>query len=53
MIEALSQNGLQVDYVAHANAILASGFVEVAGRLESAMLEATTPVEEIFAPATG
>ncbi len=53
MLEALSQNGLQVDYFAHANAILTSGLAEVAGRLESALLEATIPVEEIFAPGAG
>jgi len=53
MLEELSQNGFQVSYVVHANAILPSGFAEMAGRLESALLEATIPVEEIFVRGQG
>jgi hypothetical protein len=53
MFEALLLKGFQVDYVAHAKAILASDFPDAVGELESALLESTIPIEEIIAGGGG
>jgi len=53
MFEALLSKGFQVDYVAHAKAILANDFPDAASELESALLEATIPIEEIIAGGGG
>jgi hypothetical protein len=41
MFDALTQRGFQIEYVAHAKAILASDFPEAAAELESALIGAT------------
>ena len=53
MFEALATNGFEVRYVAHARAILAMDFPQAAGELESALIQATIPVEEIIASGGG
>lgn len=53
MFEALAQRGFQVEYIAHAKAILSSDFPEAASELEAALLEATIPIEEIIAGGGG
>jgi hypothetical protein len=53
MFEALAQRGFQVEYIAHAKAILSSDFPEAASELESALIEATIPIEEIIAGGGG
>jgi hypothetical protein len=53
MFEALTQRGFQVEYIAHAKAILSSDFPEAASELESALIEATIPIEEIIAGGGG
>jgi hypothetical protein len=53
MFEALLLKGYQVDYVAHAKAILAADFPEAVSELESALVESTIPIEEIIAGGGG
>ena len=53
MFETLSERGFQVEYIAHAKAILSSDFPEAASELESALIEATIPIEEIIAGGGG
>jgi hypothetical protein len=53
MFDALTQRGFQVEYVAHAKAILASDFPDAAAELESALMAATIPIEEIIAGGGG
>ena len=53
MFDALIEKGFQVVYQAHAKAILSSDFPDAAGELESALLEATIPIEEIIAGGGG
>ncbi len=53
MFDALIGRGFQVEYQAHAKAILSSDFPDAAIELESALLGATIPVEEIIAGGGG
>jgi hypothetical protein len=53
MFDALTQRGFQVEYVAHAKAILASDFPDAATELESALMATTIPIEEIIAGGGG
>lgn len=53
MFDALTEKGFQVEYVAHAKAILASDFPDAAAELESALAETSIPIEEIIAGGGG
>jgi hypothetical protein len=53
MFDALTEKGFQVEYVAHAKAILASDFPDAAAELESALTETSIPIEEIIAGGGG
>lgn len=53
MFDALTRSGFEVRYEAHAKAILASDFAEAAVELESALMQATIPIEEIIAGGGG
>lgn len=53
MFEALIQRGFQIEYQAHAKAILSSDFPDAASELESALQGATIPIEEIIAGGGG
>ncbi|MFN3889055.1 MAG: BglII/BstYI family type II restriction endonuclease [Beijerinckiaceae bacterium] len=53
MFEELLKKGFQVDYHSHAKAILASDFAEAVPEIESALAEATIPIEEIIAGGGG
>jgi hypothetical protein len=53
MFDALTRRGFEIEYVAHAKAILASDFPEAAAELESALMAATIPIEEIIAGGGG
>ncbi|MDO9607436.1 MAG: BglII/BstYI family type II restriction endonuclease [Brevundimonas sp.] len=53
MFEALQEKGFQVEFHSHARAILAADFPGAAEELESALLAATIPIEEIIAGGGG
>jgi hypothetical protein len=53
MFDALTLKGFEVFYVAHAKAILAVDFAAAVAELESALIEATIPIEEIIASGGG
>src|ERR1700759_3708952 len=53
MFDALAANGFEVQYVAHARAILAMEFPEAERELEAALMRATIPIEEIIASGGG
>jgi hypothetical protein len=53
MFDALTRRGFQIEYVAHAKAILAGDFPEAAAELESALMATTIPIEEIIAGGGG
>lgn len=53
MFEVLEERGFQVVFLSHAKAILSVDFPEAVGELESALLEATIPIEEIIAGGGG
>ena len=53
MFEALIEKGFQVEFHSHARAILAADFPGAAEELESALLKATIPIEEIIAGGGG
>lgn len=51
--ERLTAKGFQVEFHAHAEAILAADFPEAAGELERVLLAASIPIEEIIAGGGG
>lgn len=53
MFEALTSSGFQIEYVAHAKAILESDFPLAAVEIESALKSTTIPIEEIVAGGGG
>jgi hypothetical protein len=53
MFDALSRAGFQIEFHSHAEAILAGDFPEVEGELQSVLLGATVPIEEIIASGGG
>lgn len=53
MFDALIERGFQVEFRAHAEAILGVDFPQAAGELESALSSATIPIEEIIAGGGG
>jgi hypothetical protein len=53
MFDALTRSGFQIEYVAHAKAILASDFSDAATELESVLTETSIPIEEIIAGGGG
>ena len=53
MFEKLISAGFQVEFHSHAEAILSGDFPQVEGELESVLLGATIPVEEIIAGGGG
>jgi hypothetical protein len=53
MFEKLTQAGFQVEFHSHAEAILAGDFPDVEQELESVLLNATVPIEEIIAGGGG
>ncbi len=53
MFEELVDGGFQVEFLAHAKAVLSADFPEVADELKTALLEMTIPAEEIIAGCGG
>jgi hypothetical protein len=53
MFESLTDRGFQVEFQSHARAILGADFPEAAVELETALLAATIPIEEIIAGGGG
>ena len=53
MFESLKLSGFQIQFHAHAEAILAADFTDAVGELESALNETTIPIEEIIAGGGG
>ena len=53
MLETLRANGFQLEFVAHAEAILALDFPEVAAQLDHILASATIPIEEIVGSGGG
>jgi hypothetical protein len=53
MLEKLTAKGFQVEFHAHALAIMSVDFPDALGELESALLETTIPIEEIIAGGGG
>jgi hypothetical protein len=53
MFDALTRSGFEVQYVAHAKAILTIDFPDAAAELEAALRQATIPIEEIIAGGGG
>jgi hypothetical protein len=53
MFERLVENGFQVEFHSHAEAILSVDFSDAARELEGALVEATIPIEEIIAGGGG
>jgi hypothetical protein len=53
MLDSLAAKNLQVDFRAHARAILGSDFPEVARQLEAVLLASTIPIEEIIGSGGG
>lgn len=53
MFKALEKTGFEIEFHSHAKAILAGDFPTVAGEIESVLLKATIPIEEIIAGGGG
>jgi hypothetical protein len=53
MLEKLEEAGFQVDFRAHAKAILKNDFLEVASQIEEVLLGSTIPIEEIIGSGGG
>ena len=53
MLDQLRQNGFQVDFQSHSEAILAIDFTEVAEQLTTILLNATIPIQEIIGSGGG
>jgi hypothetical protein len=53
MFESLKERGFQVEFLSHAEAILGVDFKPAVAELESALLGATIPIEEIIAGGGG
>lgn len=53
MLDSLAVKNFQVDFRAHARAILGSDFPEVARQLEAVLLASTIPIEEIIGSGGG